>query len=336
MTSTARGLSILILPIWGMAADYFGATRRVLMLALGVSLIILLTFPLAETYQIIFIILVLFILFEGPIVSLSDALVLNHLGNQGELYGTFRFWGSLGYMLAVTPIGLVIEQTGARNLFYIAAGIMLLALINTWKLPEGKEIFRVSRLSDFKMILKNKKLFFFLLFTFSLQAPLMVHFTFFPIFFTAQGGGETLFGLALLLGAASELIIFQKSTFFLRKIKLPVVLLISALCFSLRWSLIGLFPVITVLLLSQLLNSLTFALFHVTAVNYISRLMGADFQATGQNLYASTIAISSVVGSLLGGLAYDAWGGSRMYLVGGLFSLAAGLVYFYQQKFSQA
>ncbi|MGM0421226.1 MAG: MFS transporter [Bacillota bacterium] len=328
MTSTARGLSILILPLWGMAADYLGATRRALTFAIGGTILALLAFTQTESYFIIFLIYIIFILFDGPIVSLSDALILNHLKDKAEEYGRFRVWGSIGYMLAVTPVGFIIEQTATRNLFYIGAGFLLLALLTGSKLPHGEKSIRISHPSDFKLILKNKELFYFLLFTFFLQTPLMANFTFLPIFFTAQGGGETLFGLAMLIGSASELIIFQKSTFFFRNFKLKNILMISALSFTLRWALIGFFPIIPVLLLSQLLHSLTFALFHVTAVNNISRLVGAEFQATGQNLYASTIAISTVTGSLIGGIIYDTLGGSSLYLLGSLISLLAGITYY--------
>ncbi len=335
MTSTARAVSILVLPLWGIAADYFGATKKVLLLALTGTIVFLLAFLTTELYGLIFILLVFLIIFEGPIVSLSDSLVLNQLGDESDHYGKVRMWGSLGYMLAVTPIGLFIEHTTARSLFYISAVVLLLAFYKAFKLPGDSDKIKVANIADFKVIFKNKELLLFLIFTFFIQTPLMANFTFFPIFFKAQGGGETLFGLAMLIAASSEFFVFQKSTFFFRKFNLATILLISSLAFSVRWAFLGFFPVILVLLLSQLFHSLSFALFHVTAVNYISRLVGADFQATGQNLFASTIAISSVTGSLLGGIVYDYLGGTNLYLLGSLISLMAGLGYYlYQRKTS--
>ncbi len=67
----------------------------------------------------------------------------------------------------------------------------------------------------------------------------------------------------------------------------------------------------------------------VTAVRHISSLVGIDFQATGQNLYASTIALSTVAGSLLGGVVYDHLGGDSLYLIGSFISISAGIIYFY-------
>jgi len=336
MVATARAISILILPIWGMAADYFGATRQILKIVVAGTVISLLVFPQTEVYWIIFIIYIFFIIFEAPIVSLSDALVLNHLKDNSDQYGRFRSWGSIGYMLAVTPVGFMIEKTAARNIFFLGAFVMLIALINVFKLPKGGRSVKIAKITDFKLILENQKLFKFLLFTFFIQLPLIANFTYYPIFFKSRGGGETLLGIALLLGAGSELIVFQKSTFFFKKFDLKFILLISAISFSIRWGLIGFFPVIPVLLLTQLFHSLTFALFHVTAVRHISNLVGIDFQATGQNLYASTIALSTVAGSLLGGIIYDILGGASLYLIGSFISITAGIIYFYHLKQKEA
>ena len=336
MVATARAISILILPIWGMAADYFGATRQILKIVVAGTVISLLVFPQTEVYWIIFIIYIFFIIFEAPIVSLSDALVLNHLKDNSDQYGRFRSWGSIGYMLAVTPVGFMIEKTAARNIFFLGAFVMLIALINVFKLPKGGRSVKIAKITDFKLILENQKLFKFLLFTFFIQLPLIANFTYYPIFFKSRGGGETLLGIALLLGAGSELIVFQKSTFFFKKFDLKFILLISAISFSIRWGLIGFFPVIPVLLLTQLFHSLSFALFHVTAVRHISNLVGIDFQATGQNLYASTIALSTVAGSLLGGIIYDILGGASLYLIGSFISITAGIIYFYHLKQKEA
>ncbi len=269
-------------------------------------------------------------LFQSPIVSLTDALLLSHLDKKSYLFGKYRVWGSIGFMIVVTPFGYIIENTQTRNLFIIAISILFLAIINLSKLPEADRSIKVSTLSDFKILLKNKELFYFLLFTFFIQAPLIANRAFFPIFFKSMGGGETLFGVAMLLAAGSELIVFQKSDLFLKSFKLKKIFLISSIAFTIRWFLIGAFPIPIILLLTQLLHSVTFALFHVTAVNYISRIVGEEFRATGQNLYASTISISAVFSSLLGGIIYDNYGGSSLYLLGSIISILAGIIYYHR------
>ena len=325
MNSVARGLAILILPIWGMLADYFGANKKALMLVLGGTITFMLSFLLTETYIIVFVLYLFYTIFWSPGESLSDAMVLNHLKEKSNEYGKIRVWGSAGYMATVIPFGFIIEQTQAQMLFFIAALVLFCNLVVVSRLPRSNKTIEVASLSDFKIILKNKKLFRFLVLILLVQAPLRANFIYFPIFFTEVGGGETLLAVGMVLAAGSEIFFFQKSDKFFDYFSSKNIFTLAAIFFAIRWLLIALFPVPNILIASQLLHGITFGLFHVTTVYYISSIVDDAFKATGQNIYASTISISTVISSLTGGIIYDNLGGANMYLLGGLISLLAGL-----------
>ncbi|MFW6007103.1 MAG: MFS transporter [Bacillota bacterium] len=329
MNSVSRALSILILPVWGMLADYFGANKKVLMIALGGTCIFMLSFLLTRVYIVIFIIFILYTLFRSPSPSLSDALVLNYLEDRSDEYGKYRVWGSLGYMAAVTPFGFLIEQTQARILFYLAGGALFITFLIASRLPKSNKTLEVASLSDFKILLKNKQLFKFLILVFILQAPLRSYLIYFPIYFKGAGGGETLLGIAMVMASGSELLIFQKSEKFFEYLSIKNIFIFLAGIFTLRWFLVAIFPLPKILILLQLLHGITFGLFHVTTVYYISKIVGDSFEATGQNLYASTISIATVVSSLLGGIIYDQLGGSNLFLLGSIISLLAGIGCYY-------
>ncbi|MFW6309125.1 MAG: MFS transporter [bacterium] len=333
MNSVSRTLAILVLPLWGMMADYFGANKKVLLISLGGTLIFMLSFLLTTEYIFIFIIFIFYTLFRSPSASLSDSLLLNHLDKKSNEYGKFRVWGSLGYMITVTPFGYIIEQTQARILFFLGAIILLIILLNAFQLPKSNETFEVATISDFKYLFQNKKLFIFLILVFLLQSPLRANYTYFPIFFKDVGGGETLLGVAMVLSSGSELYFFQKSEKFLTRFSAKNIFTVIAVVFTLRWLLIALIPIPVILLLSQLLHGVTFGLLHVTTVYYITKIIGDSLKATGQNLYASTISISIVLSSLLGGIIYDQLGGANMYLVGSIISLLAGIGCYYNLFF---
>jgi len=329
ITSVAKALAITALPVWGMMSDYFEANKKILFFTTAGTLVFALSFLLTESYIIIFLLYSFFMIFSSSNVPLSDSLLLNHLGDRAEEYGQFRVWGSLGYMLAIMPFGWIIENTQSETTFILAAAGLFLSLFLVYKLPKSNRTIKITSLNSFKLLFKNKDLLYFLVFTFFIQAPLTANFVYFPIYFKSIGGGETLLGLGMFIAAGSELIIFQKADIFLKKFKLKKVLLLSALAFGLRWFLIAIWSSPVLILLTQLFHGLTFALFHVTAVGYISKLVGEKFRSTGQNLYASIISISTVVSSLLGGIIYDGAGGSAMYAVGSAVSFAAGISYFY-------
>ena len=330
MSSIAKSLAIIVIPIWGMIADYFSATKRVLQIAVFCVLLTHLAYLTTDLFWPLFFIYIIHTLCEGPIASLNDSLLLGNLGKQASNYGKYRAMGSLSYLLFVTPFGFIIEKTSTRTLFYFTSFFLFLSFLNTMKLPEAKQGGRVSRFADFKVLVRNKELLHFLIFTFFTQLTLMGHFTYFPILFKSIGGGETLYGVASFIGAASELLIFQKSDLIFKRFKLKTIFLVSSLAFTLRWFLVATFQVPGILLLSQLLHSLTYGLFYVTAVNYIASIVKEEFRATGQNLYASTISISSVISSLIGGFIFDNLGSRTLYLLGSIIALTAGLLYYYK------
>jgi len=329
MTSIAKALAITALPIWGMMSDYFEANKKILLFTIFGTFVFSLSFLLTESFFIIFVLYSFFMIFSSSNVPLSDSLLLNHLGDRAEQYGQFRVWGSLGYMLAIMPFGWIIEKTQSETTFILAASGLFLSLFFAYKLPKSNRTIKITNLSSFKLLFKNKDLLYFLIFTFFIQAPLTANFVYFPIYFKSIGGGETMLGLGMFIAAGSELIIFQKADIFLKKFKLKKVLLLSAVTFGVRWFLIAIWSSPVLILLTQLFHGLTYALFHVTAVGYISKLVGEKFRSTGQNLYASIISISTVVSSLLGGMIYDGAGGAAVYAVGSAVSFIAGISYFY-------
>ncbi len=329
MNSVARALSILILPVWGMMADYFDANKKVLMIALGGTGIFMFSFLLTDMYILIFILYIFYVLFWSPGASLSDSLMLNYLKEKSDEYGKYRVWGSIGYMATVTPFGFIIEQTQNRIMFFLAAFALLITTLIASRLPESDESVEVATLSDFKILLNNKLLFKFLILIFLIRAPLSANFLYFPIFFNEAGGGETLLGIAMVIASGSEIIIFQKSESFFNRLSIKKIFLLVTLFFSLRWLLIAFFPVPLILMLSQLLHGISFGLFHVATVYYISNIVGDAFKATGQNLYASTISVATVVSSFLGGIIYDQLGGANMYLLGGIITIIAGIGCYY-------
>lgn len=329
MTSVAKALAITALPVWGMMSDYFEANKKILIFTILGTFTFTLSFLFTESFLIIFILYSFFMIFSSSVVPLSDSLLLNHLDEKAEQYGQYRVWGSIGYMAGIMPFGWIIEKTQSEATFLLAASGLFLSLFFAYKLPKSERNIKISSLSSFKLLFKNKDLLYFLIFTFFIQAPLTANFVYFPIYFKSIGGGETLLGLGMFIAAGSELIIFQKADSFLKKFKLKKVLLLSAVTFSIRWFLISIWSSPVLLLFTQLFHGLTYALFHVTAVGYISKLVGEKFRSTGQNLYASIISISTVVSSLFGGMIYDGAGGAAMYGLGSAISLIAGLSYFY-------
>src|SRR6056297_88763 len=328
VNAVPRGLSLVILPLWGLITDYLQQNKKVLFIALSGTLGVILIFPAASSFWSLVIMMFLFAVFQNPIQPLSDSLLLDYLGEDASQYGKFRLWGSIGYMLTVSLIGYFLEQTASRNLFAVYAVFIFMSILLLKGLPESRRDIKIFNLSDFTKIFNNKKLFHFLLFVFILQTTMNANYVYFPLYIVDHGGGEFLLGLAMTLSSGSEIFAFFASEKIIEKLKMNRIVFLISLSFSIRWILLFLYPVKAVILASQLLHSLTFGLFYAVGVNYVSKISGEKFRATGQNIFSAVyLGISSISGSLIGGKIYEMYGGEIMYLIWSLTAAAAGVLY---------
>ena len=328
INSIAKGISLLILPLWGMASDYYKVNKRLLLVALAGVMLASSSFLLTENFVFVFLVMTVFLIFLTPVVPLVDAQLLGYLGDQSDQYGKYRIWGSIGFTILVPLIGFFLEQTNPGNLFYISGGVFLLALLVASTLPTSDVKLKVSDIRQFKLLFGRTDLLIFIVFEFFIYLTFNVYNIFFPIYVMDHGGGESLVGIALMIAAISEMGVFYFSEQIIDRFKLRYIFLVSALAFALRWAIISQFPIPAVLLTSQLLHSLTFGLFHVTSVNFVNLISGERFQATGQNLYATSKGVSAIVGSAVAGWIYDNLGGSALFLNLSLVALIAGVIYF--------
>ena len=328
INSIAKAVALLSLPLWGILSDYYKANKKLLLITVTGSLISSFLFLLVESFWWIVLIMMLFLTFFLSTVPLADAQLLGYLGEESKQYGKYRIWGSIGYTAVVAVIGYFIEHTAAANIFYISALIFFGTLIIIPKLPDDEVSMELGSLAKFKTLLQRKNLFLFILFTFFINLTFKTNNVYFPLYVLDNGGKEFLVGISLMIAAASEMAIFYFSEEIMERFKIKYIFLVSTLAFALRWFLLAQFPLKIVFLSSQLLHSLTFGLFHVTAVNYINEICGRRFKATGQNLYATAKGISAIVGSFIGGFIYQELGGNTLYIFLSLIALGAGISYF--------
>ncbi len=328
-----KGLSLLIMPFWGMATDYFGENKKILMITILGTMFSVLLFPLTSDFYLLLLFMFIYAVFQNPVIPLTDTLLLDYLGSQGEDYGKYRLWGSVGYMVTVLFIGYFLENTRSVNLFYVYATALFIALVMTYFLPASDRDFQIIKLKDALKVFKNKELFVFLIFVFVLQTTMNAYYTYFPLYIVAHGGGELLLGIAMAVAAASEIFTFFASGKILARFKVSNVLLLISVGFCLRWFLLFSLPYMPIIILSQLLHSVTFGLFYATGVYYVNSVTGAAFRATGQNLFAATfLGVSAISGNLIGGFLYQRLGGELMYLIWSVTAFICGIIYYIFMK----
>lgn len=335
INSIARGVAIFTLPLWGMASDALQANKKVMQYAIFGTMAISLMFLTTANLIIIIMLMVLLSSFMNTIRPLYDNLLFSYLGEAENKYGRFRLWGSVGYTIIVPILGYFLEGTNVSNTFYIITGVLFLTLLISTKLPENKvqrqldEEANEGKFANIGELFENKLFIAFLIYVFFMQITMNGNLTYFPLYVLEHGGEEGLFGLTKMVGSISEILILIFSNKILDKFNIKHIFGVSSSAFAIRWLLLGLFPMRSVFLATQVFHSLSFGLFYVTCVNFINKVTKDKLKSTAQNVFTSVyIGLGSIVGNMVGGVIFDKLGGNIMYLTWAALAFTAGIGYY--------
>jgi len=104
--------TFLVAPIWGIVADYMQNPNLILQLTFAISFVFQSLLPLKNDVR--FLVWMVFItaLFNAPVKSLVDSLVLSKLSDEDRgQYGKLRLWGQLGFGLGSSAVGYLIGRS---------------------------------------------------------------------------------------------------------------------------------------------------------------------------------------------------------------------------------
>ena len=307
-------MALVAAPVWGLLADATGRSKALLMLAATASLLVLLI-PTTTNYVYLIVLSGLFSLFVAPLVPMLDHTVLGLLSGQKGRYGRVRLWGAVGWGLSAPVVGSVTDQAGLAWAFYSFGGLMLglVMVVSSLKIPpvETKDRSRPA----FSSFLTSSWLAFLLL-AFLGGVSLNVTGNFLYLYMADLGASGRIVGASLTVSTLSEIPFMFFSRGLLKRFKARPLLLFALLIFVLRLVLYSFITVPWLLLPVQLLHGASFSLLWVAGVAYADSLAPASAGATSQGLFSAVVmGLGGVVGSLVGGVLYDALGPAGMFQV---------------------
>ncbi len=130
-------------------------------------------------------------------------------------------------------------------------------------------------------------------------------------------------GLAQTLATLSELPVLLFSSRLLKRLKPHSMLMMGMGFIVLRLLVYAAISTPQGVLVSQLMNGLTYAVVWVAGVSYVDQTAPTGISATGQGLFGSMVfGVGSAIGGFSGSMLLEALGGRGMFGVTGLFMLA--------------
>lgn len=257
-------------------------------------------------------------------------------------YGRVRLWGSLAFVIGSALTGQLVAVWGHNailySLIFSVLAMLLGMLLKPSVMPQGEARTHSGAERSLWALLKEGPVWRFLLCVTLLQGAHAGYYSFGSIYWQEAGYSASTIGYLWSLGVVAEVIIFASSNVLFRRWNARNLLLLSACCGVLRWSLMAYSTELGWLLLIQILHCGTFTVCHLAAMRFIAArqargdpVAGGVFGAGDGRWYrrhdghcrvpVRTLAGRGILGDGGGrgaGLVHPAAGGQRQPLIKGL------------------
>ena len=316
---------------WGWLADHTNKRARWIRLASFIGCLGYVGIFWADSFFLIFLVMMSMSLFTSSTIPLAESLTLSHLASTNVSYSNIRLWGSVGFIIASFFLGILIDRYSVKILVWALLFTQLIILFLSFSIPDKKfELIGNTKRPIFKILKKPEVI------SLLIGCALMVSshgllYNFYSIFLKEQGYSSSLIGILWSTGVIFEIIIFILMPKILNKFNLKEVLLISLFLAVIRFFLIGNYvDTLWVLILAQILHAATFGSFHVASVELVSVHFNREHHSRGQSIYNSiTYGLGGIIGGLGGGFMIDQYGAASTFMFSSILPLIGFIVIFF-------
>lgn len=328
LTGIAPLVTLFAAPLWGGLADVTQRYRGMLLVAIGGYMLAIALLAFTTHFLWLAPLVVLYAFCSAPIIPLVDNAVLNTLGERQAEYGKQRLWGSVGWGVSATVMGMVVQRLGLVWGFYgalllLASHGLIVNRLQVSHLRMGGNYWQGLRL-----LLMNRTWVVLLitLFINGIGASFTNNFLF--LYLKTLHASEQLMGFGLGIASISELPAFFFADQLLRRWGARGLLMAALLAQVIRMFAYAVMPAPEFILLINLLHGLTFSAMWVAAVAYANQHTPPGLGATVQGLLSVfSMSLGGIIGAILGGTLFDQIGPAAMFGWAGV-AAVGGLCFF--------
>ncbi|RIK57996.1 MAG: hypothetical protein DCC57_01280 [Chloroflexi bacterium] len=321
-------LTWLAAPLWGALADATQRHRQLMVVANVGTIAAVLGLAQAQSLLWLLPLVMVYAVFNAPLMPLVDNSVMALLGERSADYGKQRLWGAVGWGVAGGIAGLLVDRLGISASFFAFALWMTVGLVVALRLPISHAAIGQPFWVGLAGLLRDRRLVVFLITMLMAGIGMSTVNSFLFLYLEDLGAGASLMGLSLTIATLSELPVFFFSGLLLQRWGARGMLLLSLTVFVLRLAIYAAFPLAEIVLAANLLHGLTFSASWVAGVTYANQIAPPGLGATAQGLFSGVMmGLGAALGALAGGLLYETAGPSAMYGVVAV-CVAAGVLFF--------
>lgn len=183
------------------------------------------------------------------------------------MYGRIRLGGTIGYGLAASIAGVLVQAYGLSAAFWSCAALYLLALATSQKLVYSRSRADASVKGTIRALVASPRWLLFLLVAFAGGLALASYGYLFA-YMKELGARETTMGLALTIGTIAEVPVLFFGNRLIKRFTSRGVLTLATVATALRLLLYSVVGTPSLVLCIQVFNGITFPLMWVAGVSY--------------------------------------------------------------------
>ncbi len=330
-------LTLVSSPFWSGIADATRRHRAVLLLAIAGLWGAVMALFLADGFTAMLRAVALYALFFGPIMPLIDNAVMRLLGDRRDEYGRVRLWGAVGWGVAATLIGPILQRASLDWTFYGFWLFMAACFVAATRLPMGAGTARQAYRAGLGILLRNARflLFLFISLIFGVGMGVLGSYQF--LYLEQLGASRALMAWTLTVATVSEIPFWFVSGSLMARFGANKLLVFGLAMSGARYFALGLMGAPWLALPISLFHGPSFAVFWAAGVANADAAAPAGLGATAQSLFTIMIfGLGSALGGFIGGPAFEAIGFERLFAILGWMTLGAMAVFVVARMTSRA
>lgn len=297
-------VGVICQPLWGYITDKYLNKKATLIIIMGCSASIILLFIFAKSFYTIMACTILLSMFITSIFPVLDAYFCDILTDHSSIqFGKVRLMGSVGYAIWVVLIGILIENTNiyAPYFIYTFLCIVCIAIISTIKYKGCSSGQRI-KLGDVAGLFKNSSFLIFILSIIVINISTGANMNYMGELIKQTGGSVAVIGFLWSVLAISEAPVFFIGGRIIERLNDIKVYQLCLIFYFVRFFLDSLCTSWEMVVLVQVLQSLTFTLYAISGLHFLNRILPPGVKTSGITLYAASGGLGSFFGNIGGGV----------------------------------
>ena len=358
-----QGIASLFMPaLLGIVADKYIPAQKTLGLSHFLCASFLIAASFQTTYSGIYPLMLGAVCFYMPTISLSNTVAFNALNKAGmdtvKDFPPIRVFGTIGFIAAMWAVDLTGFNISNKQL-WLSAGISIVLGLYSFTLPacginknSGGSLVEKLGLKAFNLF-KQKKMAIFFIFSALLGMALQITNTFAdgyikgfgdptsPLFDTKYVGtfGVDHSTMLISLSQISETLCILLIPFFLKKLGIKKVMLISMIAWVLRFALLGTGNPgsgVWMFILSMIVYGMAFDFFNISGALFVEQETDKSISASAQGVFMlMTNGVGAFVGSYIAGYVVNASGWPTSWFIFAGYALVVAIAFFFLFEDSQ-